>query len=81
MSECVKRECRCENCAAALAKVKRQARLEERRNHNYFYMNPSGTDAETHKAGFYYCLCGWEGPDRDSYWNHVALRVEGAKQP
>jgi hypothetical protein len=37
------------------------------KEHNYFYQEPYGD----RKTGFYYCLCGWEGPDRDSYWKHL----------
>lgn len=60
--------------------------IELMKAHNYFYMEP-WFDKESglkKKAGFYYCLCGWEGPDRSSYWKHlpdaVAMNSE-APQP
>jgi hypothetical protein len=40
--------------------------------HNYFYQDPYGDM----KKGFYYCLCGWEGPDRSSYWKHLPAIAE-----
>lgn len=40
--------------------------------HNYQYSNPHGE----YKVGYYWCLCGWEGPDRDSYWKHLAAELE-----
>lgn len=41
--------------------------MEFVRAHNYGYLNPS----EEGKPGHYWCLCGWEGPDRSSYWKHL----------
>jgi hypothetical protein len=40
--------------------------------HNYGYHNPE----QSHKPGHYFCLCGWEGPDRRSYWTHLADLIE-----
>ena len=51
----------------------RSTAVETIRAHNYSYIGPSGRDSESHKPGHYYCLCGWEGPDRDSYWKHLSV--------
>lgn len=55
-----------------LVPIDQPAASEERglrllREHNYAYQEPF----EDMKAGFYYCLCGWQGPDRLSYWKHL----------
>ena len=48
------------------------------REHNYQYKEPFGEL----KAGFYWCLCGWEGPDRSSYWKHLeSLLAERQELP
>lgn len=46
------------------------------REHNYFYSEPLGEL----KTGHYYCLCGWEGTDRNSYWKHLESFVAAPSQ-
>ena len=46
------------------------------REHNYSYQEPFGEM----RAGYYWCLCGWQGPDRASYWKHLPTVVSLASR-
>ena len=47
------------------------------RKHNFVYTNT----CERGSPGFYFCLCGWEGPDRASYWEHVVIDLRSRLLP
>lgn len=60
-------------CRAAERAPEVQSAADEAVLHNYAYQNPFGEL----KAGYYWCLCGWQGPDRASYWKHLREALRG----